>query len=139
MVPGLGPLAASGWLVAGLVGLAGGALVGGLMGALVDAGVDEADAVVYSEGVRRGYVLVSVIADHDEADSVADLMNQHGAIDMDQRAHYWRNEGWEGRYDADAPVYSREEIERERTRYDSYVSDMPEPSESMRVGERQAR
>ncbi|MCB0078570.1 MAG: YsnF/AvaK domain-containing protein [Anaerolineales bacterium] len=144
LVPGLGTLAASGWLVAGLVGLAGGAIAGGLLGALVDAGINEEDAVVYSEGVRRGYVLVSVRADDANAQNVATLMNQHGALNVDQRADYWRSEGWDDNYDADAAVYSRDEIERERTGYTNYMSTLEEGGdvaipvieEELRVGKR---
>ncbi len=59
-IPGIGPLVAAGWLAATAVGAAGGALAGGAVGALVDLGIDEEDAPVYTEAFRRGNVALSV-------------------------------------------------------------------------------
>ena len=61
-IPGIGPLVAAGVLATTLAGAAGGGLLGGLLGALTNYGVDERDAHVYSEGVRRGGTLVTVRA-----------------------------------------------------------------------------
>src|SRR6201992_4217524 len=62
-IPGIGPVVAAGWLAATAAGAAGGAVIGGiaggLVGALTHAGVPEADAHVYAEGVRRGGTLVT--------------------------------------------------------------------------------
>ena len=62
-IPGLGPVVAAGWLAATAVGALGGAVIGGaaggIVGALTEAGVPEADAHVYAEGVRRGGSLVT--------------------------------------------------------------------------------
>ena len=60
ILPGLGPV-----LTAGALGLAAatagvGALAGGLIGALVEAGFPEEEAEVYAEGVRRGGNLVVI-------------------------------------------------------------------------------
>ena len=48
-IPGLGPVVAAGWLAATAVGAVAGATTGGVVGALVDAGVSEDDAHVYSD------------------------------------------------------------------------------------------
>ncbi len=120
LVPGAGPFTVTGWLAASLIGLAGGAITGGILGALADAGIDDADATVYSEGVRRGYSLITVKADDNRAAQAARIMNDHGAINTDERADYWESQGWERSYDADAPVYNLEQIEAERTGYQSY-------------------
>src|SRR5688572_14992288 len=61
-IPGLGPVVAAGWLAATAVGAAAGAVTGGIVGALVEHGVSEEHAHVYSESVRRGGTLVSVRA-----------------------------------------------------------------------------
>ena len=57
-IPGVGPVVAGGWLLATAVGAVAGAAVGGatggIVGAMTEAGVDEQDAHVYAEGVRRG-------------------------------------------------------------------------------------
>ena len=143
-IPGIGPFTATGWLLAGLVGLAGGAITGGILGALVDSGVDEDDAVVYSEGIRRGYTLVLVRADDDDASQVASIMNDHDAIDTDQRAAYWESEGWAREYDSDASVYNMNQIKEERTGYNTYLNSLDEGGtatvpvieEELRVGKR---
>jgi hypothetical protein len=61
-IPGLGPVIGAGWLLATMAGFFGGAAaglaVGGIVGALVDAGVPEQEAHVYAEGVKRGGTLV---------------------------------------------------------------------------------
>ena len=59
-IPGLGPVVAAGSLVSTLVGAGAGAAIGGLAGSLAEAGVDERDAHLYAEGVRRGGALVTV-------------------------------------------------------------------------------
>src|ERR1700688_4492035 len=62
-IPGVGPVVAAGWLVATAVGAVagggGGAASGGIIGSMTSAGVDERDAHVYAEGVRRGGTLVT--------------------------------------------------------------------------------
>src|SRR5271157_2467986 len=58
-IPGVGPVVAAGWLVATAAGAAAGGATGSIIGALANAGVDEEDAQVYAEGVRRGGTLVT--------------------------------------------------------------------------------
>ena len=73
-IPGIGPVVAAGWLAAtatgAAVGAVGGGAIGGLVTALVEAGVPEEDAHVYSEGVRRGGTLLTVRVDDEEASRV---------------------------------------------------------------------
>src|SRR6186997_752071 len=67
-IPGLGPVVAAGWLASTAVGAAAGAATGGIVGALTQAGVSEADAHSYAEGIRRGGTLVSArVAEADRA------------------------------------------------------------------------
>lgn len=99
-IPGVGPVVAAGWLASTLVGAgvgAGiGAATGGLVGSLTDAGVGEADAHAYAEGVKRGGTLVTVRADDTMTKRVADILDDHGTVNMDERETTWRNEGWTG-------------------------------------------
>lgn len=99
-IPGLGPVVAAGWLASTALGAGLGAAAGGLVGALTDAGVSESDANTYAEGVRRGGTLVTVRADESSASRVADILDDHGTIDMDERSRSWRSEGWSGTYDS---------------------------------------
>ncbi len=100
-IPGLGPVVAAGWLASTALGAGVGAAAGGLVGALTGAGVDEADAHVYAEGIRRGGTLVTVRAEDSMAAQAADILDDHGTIDIDERQSSWRNEGWSGTYSPD--------------------------------------
>lgn len=120
-VPGVGPFTATGWLAAGLIGLAAGAITGGLVGALVDAGVDEEDAHLYGESVRRGYALVTVRADEMDTNRVRNIMRDYDPIDIDRRSEFWQSEGWTGEYSTDSSFYNPGEIERERSGYNQYA------------------
>ena len=75
------------------------------------------DAGLYSEAVRRGSYLLSVdAASEDDADRAADIMQGFHAVDIEQRAAHWRSTGWTG-YQADAPLYTAEQTQREREGY----------------------
>lgn len=93
-IPGVGPVVAAGWLVATVTGAGIGAAAGGLAGGLTGAGLSETDAHTYSEGVRRGGTLVTVRTDGLHAARVMDILEEHGSIDVDERAQNWRAEGW---------------------------------------------
>jgi len=95
-IPGLGPIVAAGWLVSTLVGAGAGAAIGGLAGSLTHAGVDERDAHLYAEGVRRGGALVSVRADDTDFERIADILDDEGRVDLHERKDSWRSEGWSG-------------------------------------------
>jgi len=85
-IPGFGWIAGAGWLMAAILGAGTGALIGGLVGALTDVGVPEADAAHYNEGVRRGGTLVAVKAQDTEATRVAQILSDAGAVNIDERA-----------------------------------------------------
>ncbi len=115
VIPGLGPLAAAGPLVAGLTGAGVGAAAGGLLGALVDIGIPHDEAGYYSEGVRRGGTLVSVQAADNLIQPVVDALNRNGAVDINQRATYYQQTGYTG-YNASAQPYTAAELQAERER-----------------------
>ena len=93
-IPGVGPVVAAGWLVATLTGAGVGAALGGLAGSLTGAGLSEADAHTYAEGVRRGGTLVTVRADDATAPRVMNVLEEHGSVDVDDRAKTWQADGW---------------------------------------------
>jgi len=115
-IPGIGPIIAAGPIVAALTGAGVGAVAGGLIGGLTDMGVSHEHAEYYSESVRRGGALVTVRADESRAERAAEIMREHGAIDIDRRVERWRETGWQG-YDANAQPYSRDQIDRDRGLY----------------------
>jgi hypothetical protein len=105
-IPGLGPIVAAGWLVAALTGAGAGAAAGGLLGSLVGAGVEERDAHVYSEGLRRGGSLVTVRTDDSRAAEAEAIMARHNPVDTTAREADYRTSGWTG-YQDDAIVGDR--------------------------------
>jgi len=114
-IPGLGPVVAAGWLAATAAGAAAGVATGGLVGALTGAGVDEEQATVHSEAIRRGGTLVTVRVADDEVARIEGLMSIHRPIDPVARAAAWRDEGWTT-FDPEAPAYRPDETEIERMR-----------------------
>jgi hypothetical protein len=122
-IPGVGPVVAAGWLAATAAGAAAGAVAGGaaggIIGSLTSAGVDEDEAHVYAEGVRRGGVLVSARVNDDREDVARSIINENRAIDIDARRAMYREEGWE-RFDETSPDLTEEEIARERDRARNY-------------------
>ena len=114
-IPGLGPVVAAGWLAATAVGTAAGVASGGLMGALFGAGVDEEQAAIHSEAIRRGGTLVAVRVPDDQVGRIEGLLSIHRPVDLAGRAAAWREEGWTT-FDPDAPPYRLSETEIERKR-----------------------
>jgi len=93
-IPGLGWIAGAGWLMSLIVGAGAGAVIGGLIGALSSVGVPEEEASYYAEGVRRGGVLLAVKAQDDLAHRVAQILGDDGAVNIDERAEQYRQEGF---------------------------------------------
>jgi hypothetical protein len=119
-VPGLGPVIAAGPIVAALagttVGAAAGAATGGVVAALVDLGVNEEDAGLYAEGIRRGGTMVAVKTRDDTADMAAGIMRRRQPVDVDASAERWREQGWQQYIDGEAP-YPAQQIQRNRDLY----------------------
>ncbi|HSC99964.1 MAG TPA: hypothetical protein VLI21_13750 [Casimicrobiaceae bacterium] len=115
-IPGIGPIIAAGPIVATLSGAGVGAVAGGLIGGLTDMGVSKTDAEYYAESVRRGGALVTVRADDTRAERAAEIMREHGAVDIERRAEQWRQRGWAGWNDQVQP-YTPEDIDRDRDLY----------------------
>ena len=88
-IPGVGPLVAAGWFAAAAVGAAGGALAGGAVGAIVDLGLSEEDAPVFSEAIRRGGVAVSVRFPESDRSTVQQALDRVSTTTLvDRRTRY---------------------------------------------------
>ncbi len=92
-IPGLGPVVAAGWLAAAAVGAAAGVATGGIVGALFGAGVDEEQAAVHSEAIRRGGALVAVRVPDDQVGRIEGLLSVHRPVDLAARAACWQRKG----------------------------------------------
>ncbi len=119
-IPGLGPVVAAGWLVStgvgALAGAAAGGATGGLVGALTHHGVDESDAHVYAEGVRRGGSLVSARVSEDLYPQADAALRRFNVVDTAARGAAYRSAGWSS-FDPLAPAYTPEQVAAERARY----------------------
>ncbi|SDB73067.1 YsnF/AvaK domain-containing protein [Belnapia rosea] len=68
----------------------------GFWASLKDLFVPDEDRTTYAEGVRRGSVVVSATVDENMLDQAMDVLEGHGAVDLDTREAEWRQEGWTG-------------------------------------------
>lgn len=96
VLPAIGPVMAAGPLAIALVGAGAGTITGGLVGALIEFGLDQEEAEQYSEGVRRGGILVTVQTHDSMIDRVVDVMDSHNPVDVRKRAQDWYRAGWNG-------------------------------------------
>jgi len=93
-IPGVGPVIAAGPLLAALTGAGVGAVTGGIVGALVDLGIPDEEANLYSEGLRRGNVLVIAQVPDSSVNATTRIMERTGLVDIRREADAWRASGW---------------------------------------------
>jgi len=115
-IPGVGPVVAAGWLVATAVGAVAGAATGGLIGGLTGAGVSEADAHVYAEGVRRGGSLVTARVLEADRSRLESILDHQGSIDVRARGQAYRSTGWKT-FDEKLPPYTPDQVKQDRGLY----------------------
>lgn len=83
----------------------------------------------YSEAVRRGSVVLAVEAEDDgQTARATEILEECGAIDVDDRVERWKAAGYQG-YDEGAKPLTREEIARDRQSLDVI-------QEELKVGKR---
>jgi hypothetical protein len=82
-IPGLGPFIAAGPIMAALSGMAVGATVGGVGGALIGLGVPEIEAKRYENKVKDGNILISAHArNHEEVKTAKRIFKDCNASDI---------------------------------------------------------
>jgi uncharacterized membrane protein len=99
-IPGVGPIVAAGWMASTLTGIvagaASGAAAGGIVGALTDSGLDERDAHVYAESIRRGGSMV-IVKTTDMNQAVAEsILDGHSSVYLPDRRSAYESDGWDG-------------------------------------------
>lgn len=57
---------------------------------------DESYADHYAEAVRRGHAVLTATVDDSEVEMVCDLMDDAGALDIDEMVTEWRSQGYSG-------------------------------------------
>lgn len=86
LIPGLQIVAAGEFLVAlgaTVLGLAGGAVAGGLIGSLSGFGLSEERARRYSEAVSAGHIMVTVQTPPARTQEVSEMMSRYNAVEVD--------------------------------------------------------
>src|SRR5688500_1689903 len=63
---------------------------------LKDLFLPDEDRSTYAEGLRRGGYLVAVRASEALYEQALDILDDEGTIDVNERATFWREEGWTG-------------------------------------------
>jgi uncharacterized protein (TIGR02271 family) len=76
---------------------------GGFWSSLSNIALPQEDRYAYAEGMSRGGTTLSVTVDEGQVNRIADIMERHGAVDMDKRENSWRTEGWTGYTAGTAP------------------------------------
>jgi uncharacterized protein (TIGR02271 family) len=72
----------------------------GIWESIKDFFVGDDDRPVYSEGLRRGGYLLTARVDDDHSAQAISVLERTNAVDLDQRAEQWREEGWTGEDDS---------------------------------------
>lgn len=69
----------------------------GFWASLGDLFLPDEDRHTYAEGLNRGGVLLAVTttAGHTQS-QIVEILESHGAVDLDEREEAWRKEGWTG-------------------------------------------
>lgn len=78
LIPGVGPIVAMGPLAAAL----GGAVTGGVAGALIDYGIPKEHSDYYETKIKEGNSVMVLKTDEQKADEVAGIMRNYGAKDV---------------------------------------------------------
>lgn len=89
-------------------------------------GLDEPDddANLFAEGVRRGSSVVTVtLPDESLAESAIQILEETGAIDVDQRLDQWKTGGYQA-YDEQAPGYTADQVAQERQTFNVMQEDL---------------
>jgi hypothetical protein len=115
-IPGIGQVAAAGWLVTMALGAFAGGVTGSILGALIDANVPEEHAHVYSEALRRGASLVSVRVEDKDVELARAIMDRHTSIDPARKREEYRKSGWKHFDPSVSSDYVPESLEVERMR-----------------------
>lgn len=106
-IPGIGELVAAGWILSTAAGAAAGAILGGAAGGLVawlaDHGIDENDAHVFAEGLKRGGTLVTARVEDELAVAAEAIFLKH-SVDIAARRDALAAEGWT-RFDDHIPSH----------------------------------
>jgi uncharacterized protein (TIGR02271 family) len=102
---------------------------------------DQPSSGVYSEAIRRGSYVVAVdsITD-DRIDEAVQILQQNGAVDIDERASQWQAEGWTGAARTGERATAQMQAKSEpRTQMAGNSTKIPVVEEQLQVGKREVQ
>lgn len=107
LIPGVGPVVATGVLALALFGGAGavgGAIAGGALEEELSRGLPKDELYLYEDALRRGHSVVFALVEEKEADIVRRALEAEGAESLDAARESW----WVGIRDAEKADYERD-------------------------------
>ena len=90
-LPGIGSMVGTGPVI-----MTGEEKGGGILHALIQAGIPQVDAEIYAEGIRRGGTLVLIFTEDEQAEEAVGVLNQFHPLSHQQIAISWRKQYWQG-------------------------------------------
>ncbi len=114
VLPGIGLLAAGGWLPSGIV--ARGTTGDAILETLVAAGHSAQEAEILAEALHRGATLVGIRCNSTIVEGVEALLADRGGVTAEVRGRAYAENGWTG-FNPEAAPYTSEEVYCERQRY----------------------
>ena len=102
---------------------------------------NESPSPVYAEAVRRGgcVVVVDGVSD-DRVDEAVRVLEQNGAVDINERTSTWRAEGWTGAASSGTPAPSQMQAKGEpRSQMGARSTTIPVVEEQLQVGKREVQ
>jgi hypothetical protein len=107
LIPGVGPVVATGALALALFGAGGavgGAIAGGALEDKLSHGLPKDELYLYEDALRRGHSVVFALVEEEEADAARRALAAEGAESLDAARESW----WVGIRDAEKADYERE-------------------------------
>ena len=107
LIPGVGPVVATGALAMALFGAGGavgGAIAGGHLEEKLSRGLPKDELYLYEDALRRGHSVVFALVEEKEADAARSALAAEGAESLDAARESW----WVGIRDAERADYERD-------------------------------
>jgi hypothetical protein len=93
-IPGVAALAANGaWVPVVVLAVVGG-VIGVVIGLITGHDLSGKDSALYTEGLKNGGTLVTVVVDESIADKVSAAFKSQGPAKLEERPGNWSAEGW---------------------------------------------
>lgn len=107
LIPGVGPVVATGvlaWALFGAGGAVGGAIAGGALEEKLSRGLPKDELYLYEDALRRGHSVVFALVEEDQVDRTRAALEAEGAESLDAARESW----WVGIRDAERADYERD-------------------------------